>query len=101
MDISTYGYLKHQKWLSQIVTVIKMKVVISQSIMIKKWLSQTMVGKPEPGTQGNPKMKNGWPENPEKWSKIEKHSKKMMKKLKKSKKHQKMFRIFAGRKTEK
>ena len=69
--------------------------------MIKKWLSQTMVGKPEPGTQGNPKMKNGWPENPEKWSTIEKHSKKMMKKLKKSKKHQKMFRIFAGRKTEK
>ena len=62
--------------------------------MIKKWLSQTMVGKPEPGTQGNPKMKNGWPENPEKWSKIEKHSKKMMKKLKKSK------QIFPGRKTE-
>ena len=85
---------KHQKRLSQIVIVIKMKVVISQSIMIKKWLSQTMVGKPEPGTQGNPKMKNGWPENPEKWSKIEKHSKKMMKKLKKSK------QIFPGRKTE-
>ena len=86
---------KHQKWLSQIVIVIKMKVVI---FMIKKWLSQTMVGKPEPGTQGNPKMKNGWPENPEKWSKIEKHgkhSKKMMKKLKKSK------QIFPGRKTEK
>ena len=117
MDISKCGYLKllkvvisyYDKWSS---LNIKMKVVISQNIktevVISKYQNQKVVvsnyWKPEPGTQGNPKMKNGWPENPEKWSKIEKHgkhSKKMMKKLKKSKKHQKIFKIFPGRKTEK
>ena len=54
---------------------------------------------PEP--KGTQKLKNGWPENPEKWSKIEKHGKhckKVMKKLKKSKKHQKNSKIFRGEK---
>ena len=85
MDISKCGYLK------------LLKVVISYydkwsslNIKIKKWLSQIIENRnPEP--KGTQKLKNGWPKNPEKWSKIEKHGKhckKVMKKLKKSKKHQ-------------